>query len=148
MAACLSSSHIDGGNDGLNTVVPFADENYAKYRKDLRLPTRSAYQSEKRNAARPSPGDKRDAGKLLESKTDWRLSKASAIPIRIGRTFAGHGDLAHGTVRPGRPPNSFGWLGRGLDGARVPADNAPASLFLGTGALPARCAAGAVWPRS
>ena len=28
---------IDGGNDGINTVVPFADEGYAKYRKSLRL---------------------------------------------------------------------------------------------------------------
>src|SRR5690349_12288367 len=27
-----------GGNDGINTVVPFADEGYAKHRKTLRLP--------------------------------------------------------------------------------------------------------------
>src|SRR5215831_7640871 len=29
---------LTGGNDGLNTVVPYADENYAKVRKALRLP--------------------------------------------------------------------------------------------------------------
>src|SRR5271165_752209 len=28
---------LDGGNDGINTVVPFADEGYAKHRKTLRL---------------------------------------------------------------------------------------------------------------
>src|SRR6476469_6361942 len=28
---------LDGGNDGINTVVPFADEGYAKYRRTLRL---------------------------------------------------------------------------------------------------------------
>src|SRR5262245_51905696 len=27
-----------GGNDGINTVVPFADEGYAKHRRLLRLP--------------------------------------------------------------------------------------------------------------
>src|SRR6266852_4173948 len=30
---------LTGGNDGLNTVVPFADENYAKLRPTLKLPT-------------------------------------------------------------------------------------------------------------
>ena len=29
---------LDGGNDGINTVVPFKDEGYAKYRRELRLP--------------------------------------------------------------------------------------------------------------
>lgn len=28
---------LDGGNDGINTVVPFADEGYAKHRKELQL---------------------------------------------------------------------------------------------------------------
>ncbi|GIW80092.1 MAG: hypothetical protein KatS3mg105_1899 [Gemmatales bacterium] len=30
---------LTGGNDGLNTVVPFRDENYAKLRPTLRIPT-------------------------------------------------------------------------------------------------------------
>ena len=30
---------LDGGNDGINTVVPYADEGYAKSRDKLRLPT-------------------------------------------------------------------------------------------------------------
>ncbi len=29
---------LDGGNDGINTVVPFKDEGYAKHRKAIRLP--------------------------------------------------------------------------------------------------------------
>ena len=30
---------LSGGNDGINTVVPYADEGYAEHRKELRLPT-------------------------------------------------------------------------------------------------------------
>ena len=28
---------LDGGNDGINTVVPFKDDGYARHRKTLRL---------------------------------------------------------------------------------------------------------------
>ena len=30
---------LDGGNDGINTVVPFGDDAYARHRRELRLPT-------------------------------------------------------------------------------------------------------------
>lgn len=31
---------LDGGNDGINTVVPFKDDGYAEHRKELRLPAK------------------------------------------------------------------------------------------------------------
>ena len=55
---------LDGGNDGINTVVPFADEGYAKYRKALRLPTKQLIKVDGEVGLHPAM---REAGKLLES---------------------------------------------------------------------------------
>src|ERR1043166_5757032 len=55
---------LDGGNDGINTVVPFADEGYAKYRKVLRLPVDRLHKISKEVGLHPAMGD---AAKLLES---------------------------------------------------------------------------------
>src|SRR5579871_4816801 len=41
---------LDGGNDGINTVVPFNDEGYAKYRTALRLPPTGCTQSPRKLA--------------------------------------------------------------------------------------------------
>src|SRR5262249_61490791 len=55
---------LDGGNDGINTVVPFKDEGYAKYRKILRLPTDRLLKIDKHVGLHPAMGN---AAKLLES---------------------------------------------------------------------------------
>src|SRR5262250_832684 len=54
---------LDGGNDGINTVVPFADEGYAKYRRVLRLPTSRLLKINKDVGLHPAMGD---AARLLE----------------------------------------------------------------------------------
>ena len=38
-ARVLVVVELNGGNDGVNTVVPFADDGYARHRKRLRLAT-------------------------------------------------------------------------------------------------------------
>src|SRR5881409_1692228 len=55
---------LDGGNDGINTVVPFADDGYAKHRKTLRLPTRQLIKVNAQVGLHPAMTG---AGKLLES---------------------------------------------------------------------------------
>ena len=55
---------LDGGNDGINTVVPFKHEGYAKYRKALRLPAKRLIQINSEVGLHPAM---RDAGNLLES---------------------------------------------------------------------------------
>src|SRR5437660_7667331 len=55
---------LDGGNDGINTVVPFADEGYAKYRQALRLPKDRLVKVNATVGLHPSLGG---FGKLLEA---------------------------------------------------------------------------------
>src|SRR5262249_14118731 len=55
---------LNGGNDGINTVVPFADDGYAKYRKALRLPKDQLVKVNDRVGLHPSLGG---FGKLLEA---------------------------------------------------------------------------------
>src|SRR5690349_7153621 len=55
---------LDGGNDGINTVVPFADEGYAKHRKALRLSKAGLVKVNDHVGLHPSLGG---FGKLLEA---------------------------------------------------------------------------------
>src|SRR5262245_49935411 len=55
---------LDGGNDGINTVVPFADEGYAKHRKTLRLAKDRLVKVNDRVGLHPFLGE---FGKLLEA---------------------------------------------------------------------------------
>ena len=105
---------LDGGNDGINTVVPFGDEGYAKHRRELRLPAETADQDRRRR--RPAPGDA--AGRpTCWRAAGWRSCRGSAIPTPTART-----SRAWRSGRPARldQPRSDapGWLGRGLDGGR------------------------------
>jgi uncharacterized protein (DUF1501 family) len=64
---------LDGGNDGINTVVPYRDEAYAKNRKTLRLPTNALIKLNDDVALHPSM---RSAAELLE---DGRLAIVQGV---------------------------------------------------------------------
>src|SRR5437870_5768232 len=122
---------LDGGNDGINTVVPFADEGYAKHRTVLRLPTNRLHKITKAVGLHPAMGD---AAKLLES---GQLAIVQGVGYPNPSRSHFESMAVWHTAR--RDPNEHagpGWLGRGLDGAKGAAGGAPAMVFAGGGQLP------------
>jgi uncharacterized protein (DUF1501 family) len=122
---------LDGGNDGINTVVPFADEGYARQRKQLRLPLKDLIKLDNRVGLHPQF---RDAARLLESQ---RLAIVQGVGYpNPNRSHAASMAIWHTARFDPEEHNGLGWVGRALDGAGPRAAGEPASLFVGPGTAP------------
>jgi uncharacterized protein (DUF1501 family) len=134
---------LSGGNDGINTVVPYADEGYAKYRKHLRLPTGSLIRV---NDQVGLLGSFRDVGRLLD---DGRLAVVQGVsyPNPSRSHFQGMA-VWHSARREASEHKGAGWLGRALDEGKGPADGSPASVYVGLDSPSAALRAGRCVPSS
>jgi uncharacterized protein (DUF1501 family) len=121
---------LDGGNDGINTVVPFGDDGYAKHRRELRLPTDKLFKIGDGIGLHPAM---RPAADLLES---GRLAIVQAVGYPNPDRSHFESMAVWQTARPGRPSRDLpGWLGRALDAAGD-ARGEPAAIHVGTQNLP------------
>ena len=111
---------LDGGNDGINTIVPFKDEGYAKYRKALRLPERRLIRVNSEVGLHPAMAD---AGKLLES---GRLAIIPGVGYaNPNRSHFRSMAIWQSARLDDRDHDGLGWVGRGLDGGSPTRDGAP-----------------------
>ncbi|QDV22571.1 DUF1501 domain-containing protein [Aureliella helgolandensis] len=127
---------MSGGNDGINTVVPYSDEGYAKHRNTLRLPVDRLIKLDDSAALHPSM---RSAADLFE---DGRLAIVQGVgypnPSRSHDTSMAVWHSAEigdeNTLRP------HGWLGKAMDSRRAQAgadvSNAPDMVLLGDESQP------------
>src|SRR6516225_246649 len=131
---------LSGGNDGINTVVPFTDEGYAKNRKILCLPADRLHRITKEVGLNPAMAE---AAKLLES---GRLALVQGVgypnPSRshfksMAIWHSADVNLSRGEVPDAETNAAYGWLGRAFDGAPRPASGSPTSLFIGLQPPPA-----------
>src|SRR5579871_3604367 len=101
---------LDGGNDGINTVVPFADEGYAKCRRALRLARDQLIKVNDSVALHPAMGD---AGRLLDSQ---RLAIVQAVGYpNPNRSHFESMAIWHTARFDPEERDGLGWIGRGLD---------------------------------
>jgi uncharacterized protein (DUF1501 family) len=122
---------LDGGNDGINTVVPVADEGYAKHRKLLRLPAAQLVKVNDEVGLHPAMTS---AGKLLES---GRLAIVQGVgyPNPSRSHFESMAIWQTARFDPD-DRNGLGWVGRALDGSEQRVGGAPDAVFAGAGTLP------------
>jgi uncharacterized protein (DUF1501 family) len=120
---------LDGGNDGINTVVPFGDEAYARCRRELRLPADKLLKIGKGLGLHPSM---RAAADLLES---GRLAIVQGVGYPNPNRSHFESMNIWQTARVGKPgPEQLGWLGRALDKAGQ--EISPSAVFVGEQNLP------------
>lgn len=116
---------LNGGNDGLNTIVPFKHDGYLGNRKVLRLPEDKLLKIDGETALHPSLGA---AMKLLESR---RLAIVQGVGYPNPSRSHARDMAAWQTARTDPEEHKgYGWLGRVLD------RDAAGSLFVGISALP------------
>ncbi len=136
-AKALVVIQLDGGNDGLNTVVPYGDDAYAIARVKLRLETRELHKLDDHVGLHPRMKSAKalfDDGRLaiVQGVGYPNPDKSHFRSMRIWQT-ASMDDAAH---------NSYGWLGQALD--RSPGDSSgeAAAIYIGEEQTPV-----ALWSR-
>ncbi|HEU0131024.1 MAG TPA: DUF1501 domain-containing protein [Mycobacteriales bacterium] len=109
--------HLNGGNDGLNTVIPTAGRGYDVYRKVRPALHHAPHQTLPLDLPRDRA---HHLGLNAHLKTLHRLYRDGRVAIVQGVDYANHnyshftsGDIWH-SGEPGRAADS-GWLGRHLD---------------------------------
>ncbi len=109
---------LNGGNDGINTVVPFADEGYTKNRRTLRLAKGSLIRVNDQVGLHPSL---QAFGKLLEAG-QLVVAQGVSYPNPNRSHFQSMATWHTARLDP-EEHKGPGWLGRALDEAGGPASS-------------------------
>lgn len=122
---------LDGGNDGLNTVIPFTDEAYSKNRRELRIPDKEILKLN--DSLGLNPGMK-PAAKLFE-EGQLAIVQGVGYPNPNRSHFESMAIWQHAKTDESQH-DSIGWLGRTCDCIRKEGSSVPDSIYLGSEAVP------------
>lgn len=122
---------LGGGNDGINTVVPYADEGYAKHRKELRLPESDLVKLD------DAIGLHRSLRGISELMEEGRFSIVQGVGYP--NPSRSH-DVSMSIWQTARMDpalhSSFGWLGRGMDDVQRAPNGAAHAMLIGDETTP------------
>lgn len=119
---------LDGGNDGINTVVPFANDGYSQYRSELRL------KADRLVKINDEVAFHRSLRPLADSLSDGQLAVVQGVGYPNPNRSHDVSMAIWQTAEFDQDDHeSFGWLGRAIDQRHQPnADGSADSVLLGT----------------
>lgn len=129
---------MSGGNDGLNTIIPFADDDYRSARPKLAIPIDEVLKFDDDNGFHPSMTG------MHELLQDGQFAAVRSVGYeQPNRSHFESMDIWH-TCRRKDEPRPDGWLGRYLDQQPVTAGGDVPALHLGREQQPAAVASSSI----
>jgi uncharacterized protein (DUF1501 family) len=119
-----------GGNDGLNTVVPYADDAYGRNRPRLRIPAGSLHKLDDHVGLHPELGGLND----LWKKNELAIVQSVGYPNPNRSHFESEAIWYAGALDP--EGNAAGWLNRGVARRATASDGDGSAIHVGDGELP------------
>jgi len=116
---------LPGGNDGLNTVVPYDDDTYARNRPTLRLPADKVHKIDSHLGFHPRMHGFMRLFKEGHLSVVQGIGYANSTRDHVGAMHNWH------TARPEEPNCQTGWLGRTIDRACRSEEAAVPGVFVG-----------------
>ncbi|MBN2270248.1 MAG: DUF1501 domain-containing protein [Sedimentisphaerales bacterium] len=116
---------LSGGNDGLNTVVPYADDEYARNRPTLRLPTAELHKIDSYIGFHPRMGG------FMRLYTEGRLSIVQGVASPNTDDSHENAMRIWHTADTENLGRQRGWLGRAIDNEWDENTTNTAAVFVG-----------------
>jgi len=107
---------LSGGNDGLNTVVPYADDVYARSRQTLRLTDKDVHKIDEHLGFHPA------LARALPMLREGHLSVLQGVGYPNSNRSHDEALRDWHTARPADAACQTGWVGRAIDQAVQPDD--------------------------
>ena len=123
--------HLDGGNDGINTLVPFKDDGYSKHRAALRIEAGRLVKVDGVTGLHPAMTE---MGALLE-RGHLAIVQGVGYPNPSRSHFEGTA-IWHTARMKKDERHDLGWLGRAYDEPGAAPRDTAAAVYVGSGETP------------
>ena len=116
---------LSGGNDGLNTIVPVADDQYGRNRNTLRLTVHEVLKIDDHLGFHPAMTG------MARLMAEGRLSVVQGVGYEANSHDHDIAMREWHTAQPGDTGCQTGWLGRAIDAVEAPARIETPGVFVG-----------------